>query len=158
MKLLIGNPAKARNAVEGSVPAYDRLSVVSTEARDPIVVFAKSLPDGHHFPIHVRSRFRDSTVHGQNHPPFEVFPGFPRRLKPGSDFAQAYNGSSNQFLPVCCEKYSGRASLASNAFAVEVNQKRGVGYHFRPSERLPRSRSIRRRAFRLALCGGGCCS
>src|SRR5947207_1781551 len=67
---LISNPAQARNAVEGFVQAYDRLSVVTAKTRNPIVVFPKSLPDGHHFSIYIRGRLRHSTMHRQNRPPF----------------------------------------------------------------------------------------
>src|SRR3989442_97836 len=83
---------------DGALQAYDRLPMVTAKARNPIVVFPKPLPDAHHFPVHVRSRFRDSAMDRQNRPPFEIFPSFPGRLKPGSDFAQADNGRANQLL------------------------------------------------------------
>jgi hypothetical protein len=144
-----------RHTVKGRVQAYHRLAVVTAEPGDPIVIFSKSLSDGHHFPIYVRCCCRNATMDGQNYPPFEVFPSFPRGCKPGSDFAQADNGRAHLFLPVPREELPGRSSLPDNAFSVKVNQKCGVGYHLRPPERLPRSRSIRLSVSRFAFCGGG---
>ena len=61
-KPLINDAAQSAHAVEGAVKTDDRLLVIATEARYPIVIFTQSLSDSDEFAIHVSRCLGDATM------------------------------------------------------------------------------------------------